>query len=80
MITVTYGITEEKYTLGQQTRISYGIAAYFNSETDGTATIIASVQDISEDREKLSRLVQTCNCLKLSVIHLRDVIEDFLGE
>lgn len=80
MITVTYGITEEKYTLGQQTRISYGIAAYSNSETDGTATIIASVQDISEDREKLSRLVQTCNCLELSVIHLRDVIEDFLGE
>lgn len=80
MITVTYGITEEKYTLGQQTRISYGIAAYSNSEIDGTATIIASVQDISEDREKLSRLVQTCNCLELSVIHLRDVIEDFLGE
>ena len=80
MITVTYGITEEKYTLGQQTRISYGIAAYSNSETDGTATIIASVQDISEDREKLSRLVQNCNCLELSVIHLRDVIEDFLGE
>ena len=80
MITVTFGITEEKYTLGQQTRISYGIAAYSNSETDGTATIIASVQDISEDREKLLRLVQTCSCLELSVIHLRDVIEDFLGE
>ena len=80
MITVTYGITEEKYTLGQQTRISYGIAAYSNSEIDGTATIIASIHDISEDKEKLSRLVQTCNCLELSVIHLRDVIEDFLGE
>ena len=80
MITVTYGITEEKYTLGQQTRTSYGIAAYSNSETDGTATVIASVHGISEDKEKLLKLVQTCNCLELSVIHLRDVIEDFLGE
>ena len=80
MTTVTYGITEEKYTLGQQTRVSYGIAAYSNPETDGTAGVIASVHDISEDREKLSKLVQTCNCLELSVVHLRDVIEDFLGE
>ena len=80
MITVTYGITEEKYTLGQQTRTSYGIAAYSNSETDGTAVVIASVHDIREDKEKLSALVQTCNCLELSVVHLRDVIEDFLAE
>ena len=80
MIAVTYGITEEKYTLGQQTRISYGIAAYSNPETDGTGAVIASIHDISEDKEKLSKLVQTCNCLKLSVVHLRDVIEDFLGE
>ena len=80
MMTVTYGITEEKYTLGQQTRISYGIAVYSNSETDGTGAVIASIHDISEDKEKLSRLVQTCNCLELSVIHLRDVIEDFLGK
>ena len=49
MTTVTYGITEEKYTLGQQTRVSYGIAAYSNPETDGTATVIASVHDISDD-------------------------------
>ena len=80
MITVTYGITEEKYTLGRQTRTSYGIAAYSNSETDGTAAVIASVHGISEDKEKLSELVQTCNCLELSVVHLRDVIEDFLAE
>lgn len=80
MITVTYGITEEKYTLGLQTRTSYGIAAYSNSETDGTAAVIASVHGICEDKEKLSKLVQTCNYLELSVVHLRDVIEDFLAE
>lgn len=80
MTTVTYGITEEKYTLGQQTRISYGIAAYSHPKTDGTTTVIASVHDISEDKEKLSELVQTCNCLELSIVHLCDVIEDFLAE
>ena len=80
MITVTYVLTEEKYTLEQQTRISYGIAACSHSDTDGTATVITSVHDISEDKEELSKLVQTCNCLELSVVHLRDVIEDFLAE
>lgn len=80
MMTVTYGLTEEKYTLGHKTRISYGIAAYSNSETDGTATIIASIHDISEDKVKLLELVQNCNCLELSAIHLYNVIEDFLAD
>lgn len=79
-MTATYGITEEIYTLGSDRRISYGIAAYADAELDGTAAIIASVHDITSDKEKLSDLIQACNRLGLSTIHLHDVIEDFFAE
>ncbi len=78
--TVTYGITEEYYSLGTDSRISYGIAAYADAEEDGTATVLQSVHDITADREKLQALVDICNRFKLSTIHLQDVIEDFLDD
>lgn len=76
--TITYGITEEIYSLGPDSRITYGIAAYADAENDGTATVLQSINDITSDREKIQALVETCNRLKLSIIHLRDVVEDFL--
>ena len=75
---ITYGITEEIYTLGSDSRTSYGIVAYSNAYTDKTATIVAAVHDITNDKQKLLELVQLCNKLHLSVIHLGDVVEDFL--
>lgn len=78
-MTVTYGITEEVYALGCDRRVSYGIAAYADAELDGTATIVVSVHDITSDKDKLSELVQACNRLRLSTLHLADVVEDFLG-
>ena len=77
MINVSYSLVEEKYGIGGKTRISYGIAAYSNAETDGTATVVAAVHDITADKEKLAKLVENCNRLKLSTIHLYDVVEDF---
>lgn len=78
-MSITYGITEEIYSLGTDRRVSYGIAAYANAEEDGTATIVASVHDITADRQSLSELVLSCNRSELSVVHLDDVIEDFLA-
>jgi hypothetical protein len=75
---ITYGITEEIYTLSSDSRTSYGIAAYSNADTDKTATIVAAVHDITNDKQKLLELVQLCNKLQLSVTHLGDVVEDFL--
>lgn len=75
---VTYGIVEEHWILNGGERISYGIAAYANAELDGTATVIASVSDITPNRQRLIDLVSRCNLLELSLIHLNDVIEDFL--
>lgn len=76
---ITYGLTEERYTLGNQTRVSCGIAAYADALIDGTATVVASVQDITNDKEKLTQVVDACNRLGLSVDHLMDVVEDFLS-
>ncbi len=39
MTTITYGVSEEKYSLGDTTRISYGIVAYADSTTDGIVSI-----------------------------------------
>lgn len=80
MMNITYGITEEIYTLNGKSRKSYGIAVYADSEEDGSTTILTSVRDITSERERLADLVHKCNLLELSPIHLDDVIEDFLTE
>lgn len=79
-MSVTYGITEERYAFGSGFRISYGIAAYADAETDGTASIQLSIRDIISDRERLQTLVQSYNRLKLSTEHLRDAVDDFLAD
>ena len=80
MINVTYAVSEEKYAFGEECRKSYGIVAYSNADQDGTKTIIASVRDITSNRDALARLVSDCNRLELSTMHLNDVVEDFLSE
>lgn len=80
MMNITYGMTEEIYTLNGKSRKSYGIAVYSNAEEDGSATILTAVRDITSERERLEDLVRKCNLLELSPIHLDDVIEDFLTE
>ena len=78
MKNITYAISEEKYTLGENTRISYGIVAYSDSDQDGSKTIVASVRDVTTDKGGLTELVNDCNRLGLSTSHLNDVVEDFL--
>ena len=80
MNSITYGITEEIYALGENRRVSYGIAAYADAEVDSTATILTIVNDITGDRSKLIQLVEMCNRLELSPVHLIDVVENFLAE
>jgi hypothetical protein len=80
MTSITYGISTEKYESNKECRISYGIVVYSEIDKDGTATIIASIRDISSDKKAVEELVQKCNLLKLSLLHLSDVVEDFLAE
>ena len=79
MPSITYGVTEEVYSLSGSSRKAYGIAVYSKPEIDGTATVLTSVNDITPDRAKLEELVQICNRAELSLIHLKDVINDFLA-
>lgn len=79
-MSITYGIIEETYVLCSKSRTSYGIAVYSDVEFDDTATVVAAVNDISCDRQKISALIEQCNRLALSPSHLNDVIEDFLTE
>lgn len=80
MTTITYGVSEEKYLLGDTTRISYGIVAYANSTTDGIVSIVASARDISNNKTRIEQLADLFNRMELSPIHLDDVIADFLAE
>ena len=80
MIPITYGVSTEIYEWKKECRTSYGIVAYADIDEDETATILASIRDISSDRKTVEELVQKCNLLNLSLYHLRDVVEDFLAE
>jgi len=75
---VTYGIMQEIHSAKTTDRISYGIAAYSNFDEDGSATVIAAVNDVTSDRQAIANLVSLCNQLELSPTHLHDVVEDFL--
>ena len=77
---ITYGLVEEHYAWNGGRRISYGIAIFADADTDGTVTVISSVHDITSDRSRLENLIQRCNDLDLSPIHLEDVVEDFLED
>jgi len=78
MKNITYAVSEERYTFGNETRTSYGIVAYSNADQDGSKTIVASVRDVTSDKTSITKLVNDCNRLELSTVHLSDVVEDFL--
>ncbi len=76
---VVYGIVEEIYSYESKTRISYGIVAFASEFDNDVSTIIASVHDVTLDKQKLQALIHLCNDLELSPIHLNDVVQDFLN-
>ena len=80
MSTITYGVVAETYSLGSQARSAYGIVAYAYADEDGTATVIASAHDITNDRCRAEQLADKCNRGNLALCHFDDVIEDFLAE
>ena len=75
---VTYGVIEERYLLGHQSRLSYGIAAYADAETDATATVVASVHDVTSAPGAIAEIVAVCNRQALPPALLWDAVEDFL--
>ena len=78
MNTAFYGLLKSEVLSGQKARTSYGIAL---CQADaGVLIILRSVTDLTTDRERALALIERCNRLALSPIHLDDIIEDFLVE
>lgn len=78
MINVKYKITEGTYESDDSVSKSYGIAVCANIGMNETTSVLALIQDITTDRDALDELVNLCNSMELSPLHIRDVIEDFL--
>ena len=57
--------------------LTYGIACV--EEDNGHAELVAQISDISTNQEKMEELVKLCNKMQLSPIHLRDIVDDFIG-
>lgn len=64
-----YTLTEENKILEEQEYTAYGIR--YDDEY--------IINDVSEDKEAVRRLVADCNKYELDPVHLRDVVEDFLA-
>ena len=69
---IRYVLNEDCHTVDGKRYIFYGITAL----EDGR--MLLSVRDVSADRTRVEKLIETCNRLGLSPAHLGDVVEDFL--
>ena len=57
------------YIVEEQSHIGYGIGCHADN---------SAFEDISMDQLSITKLISLCNKLKLSPVHLEDVVEDFL--
>lgn len=70
-----YIMVENKYYDGTS-KISFGIA--YAEIYDNETTVIKTISDITCDKQAIEKLIHLCNDLDLSIIHIEDVVEDFL--
>ncbi len=71
-----YQLVKEVYQDGKAPRVSYGMAVYIKDEQNINLRVI---NDITQDKNKLSSLIEKCNRLQPAPCHLNDIIEDFLS-
>ena len=64
-----YFLIVNTYVVENQSHIGYGIGC----RADNSA-----FEDMSTDPTAIENLINLCNKLKLSPLHLEDVVEDFL--
>ena len=72
---IIYRVVES--TLDSEYDKKYGIAVY-SQTSEGEEKLLSAKNGFTEDRDGLQDLVELCNRLELSTIHLDDVVEDFL--
>lgn len=54
--------------------VSYGLTAYDENEQ-----LLQTISDISTSEQAVSALVSLCNKLQVSLIHMDDIVADFLA-
>lgn len=69
-----YVLVSDTYSDDTGTHVGYGIAV-----VDRKRVTISAALDLSPNESEVADLVLKCNRLKISPIHFRDVIEDFLS-
>ena len=70
-----YVLTETTYYNGEHTRTSYGITVI---STLDNISVLCEMTDITDERDKLQKLVELCNKKQLDIDHLQNVVDDFL--
>ena len=70
-----YVLTETTYYNCEHTRTSYGIAVI---STLDNISVLCEMTDITDERDKLQKLVELCNKKQLDIDHLQNVVDDFL--
>ena len=73
-----YTVVQETYMDETAPRTAYGIAAV--QTDDNCLVVMHSIADVCVEPAPLHQLVQCCNQLNLDLIHLQDVVDDFLAE
>lgn len=68
-----YELTERREEFEEGEVTEYGIAAF--DEDNGE---IYRIDGITRDRQTLAELVEACNRGKLSSVHIKDVLNDFV--
>ncbi len=72
-----YKLVSSEYSNNHEKRTGYGIEVSVISD-DGRLEVIRTISDITQDRTRLQGLVDICNELSLSHLHIDDIVEDFL--
>lgn len=70
-----YRIIKKKTYLPNKKYITYGILAIAKTKNLKSKYLI---EDITNDRKSLLRLIKLCNKHHLHISHLHDVVDDFL--
>ena len=70
-----YVLTETTYYNGEHTRTSYGITVI---STLDNISVLCEMTDITDERDKLQKLVELCNKKQLDIDHLPNVVDNFL--
>ena len=71
---ITYLLIEGTAIAYGQERLSYGVKVVRGRRC------LRVIRDITDDKERLSRLIDDMNELSLDPVHLDEVIEEFLND